>query len=98
MIAAARTRFRLHAAQNPAYRPVRLFFNDLRTFCTASSHHFPSNAKGAGRDFQIHKKSFMRVFRPTPEQAEIRVAVANEIEQFLADGSGNGFRRWIREV
>jgi hypothetical protein len=27
MIAAARKRLRLHAAQNPAYRPVRHFLN-----------------------------------------------------------------------
>src|ERR1700732_5176129 len=42
------------------------------------------------------ENSFEAIF--DQEQAEIRVALASEIEQFLADGGGNVFRGWVGQL
>ena len=42
------------------------------------------------------ENSFEAIF--DQEQAEIRVALASKVEQFLADGSGKVFRSWIGQL
>src|SRR5258705_11809726 len=60
MIAAARRRLRQRAAQNPAYRPVRHFLNNLRTPCWHSASSF-LEGEGCGPAVPDHKKFFIAV-------------------------------------
>jgi hypothetical protein len=56
MIAAARQRLRLRAAQNPAYRPVRHFSMTYEHFVSPQPALFIER-EGVGRDFQIRRNS-----------------------------------------